>query len=52
MLMYVWFWPTLSNFGREITIYTVVCGAYLRFWPTLRIYVVLADPITVPPHAH
>ena len=23
-------------FGREITKYTVVCGAYIRFWPTLQ----------------
>jgi len=23
-------------FGREITIYTVIFGVYIRFWPTLR----------------
>jgi hypothetical protein len=23
-------------FGREITIYTVIYGVYIRFWPTLR----------------
>jgi hypothetical protein len=24
-------------FGREITIYTVIYGVYIRFWPTLRV---------------
>jgi hypothetical protein len=24
-------------FGRETTIYTVIYGVYIRFWPTLRI---------------
>jgi hypothetical protein len=24
-------------FGREITIHTVICGVYIRFWPTLYI---------------
>ena len=24
-------------FGREITNYTVIYGAYIRFWPTLHI---------------
>jgi hypothetical protein len=24
-----------GNFGREITKYTVIYGAYIRFWPTL-----------------
>ena len=24
-------------FGREITIYTVIYGVYIRFWPTLHI---------------
>ena len=24
--------------GREITIYTVIYGVYIRFWPTLPIY--------------
>ena len=28
-------------FGREITKYTVIYGAYIRFWPTLRIAHVL-----------
>jgi hypothetical protein len=23
-------------FGREITKYTVIYGAYIRFWPTLQ----------------
>jgi hypothetical protein len=27
-------------FGREITIYTVIYGVYIRFWPTLHIYAV------------
>ena len=26
-------------FGREITKSTVIYGAYIRFWPTLQIYV-------------
>jgi hypothetical protein len=26
-----------GNFGREITKYTVIYDAYIRFWPTLRI---------------
>jgi len=25
-------------FGGEITKYTVIYGAYIRFWPTLSIY--------------
>jgi len=25
-----------GNFGREITIYTVIYGVYIRFWPTLH----------------
>jgi len=25
-------------FGREFTIYTVIYGVYLRFWPTLLVY--------------
>jgi len=24
-----------DTFGREITKYTVICGVYMRFWPTL-----------------
>jgi len=28
-------------FGREITIYTVIYGVYIRFWPTLLIYGVM-----------
>ena len=26
---------TYGNFGREITIHTVIYGVYIRFWPTL-----------------
>jgi len=26
-------------FGREITKYTVIYGVYIRFWPTLHIYI-------------
>jgi hypothetical protein len=26
-------------FGREITIYTVIYGMYIRFWPTQHIWV-------------
>jgi hypothetical protein len=26
-----------GTFGREITKYTVIYGAYIRFWPTLII---------------
>ena len=27
-----------GNFGREITNYTVIYGAYIRFWPTLDMF--------------
>jgi hypothetical protein len=27
-------------FGREFTIYTVIYGVYIRFWPTLKIRLV------------
>ena len=27
-------------FGREITIYTVIYGVYIRFWPTLQVIVI------------
>ena len=30
-----------SNFGREITKYTVIYGVYIRFWPTLHINIVM-----------
>jgi len=26
-----------GNFGREITIHTVIYGMYIRLWPTLHI---------------
>jgi len=28
----------VQYFGREMTKYTVIYGAYIRFWPTLQIY--------------
>jgi len=28
---------TVYLFGREITKYTVIYGAYIRFWPTLQV---------------
>jgi len=37
-----------GNYGREITKYTVIHGAYVRFWPALHIpctYTVLANPV-------
>jgi hypothetical protein len=30
-------------FGREITKYTIICGAYIRFWPTLYVCCTLHD---------
>jgi len=35
--VYVWFWPTLGIFGREIIRYTVMYNVYTRFWPTLLV---------------
>jgi hypothetical protein len=32
-------------FGREITKYTVIYGAYIRFWPTLAVCI---DSLWVP----
>ena len=26
-----------GNFGRELTIHTVIYGVYIQFWPTLKI---------------
>ena len=31
-------WCTYGNFSREITIYTVICGADIRFWSTLVMF--------------
>jgi len=30
-----------GTFGREITIYMVIYGVYIRFWPTLLIAYIL-----------
>ena len=35
-------------FGRGITIYTVIYGVYIRYWPTLYKYKVLVNPTDVP----
>jgi hypothetical protein len=32
----IYIWCIYGIFGREITKYTVKCGVYIRFWPTLR----------------
>ena len=32
-----------GNFGREITKYTVIYGVYIRFWPTLCIFLAFCD---------
>jgi hypothetical protein len=33
----IYIWCIYNIFGREITKYTVIYGAYIRFWPTLVI---------------
>ena len=38
---------TYGIFGREITKYTVIYGAYLRFWPTLVICIRVWSEISI-----
>jgi hypothetical protein len=41
-------------FGREVTIYTVIYGVYIRFWPTLNICYLPSLPLNLqclPPTA-
>ena len=36
-IVYVCIWCIYNFFGRDITKNMVVCGVYVRFWPTLVI---------------